>query len=328
MSNEVTVCAIVVTFNRKLLLLDCLDSLRRQTKSINAICIIDNFSDDGTPEILFKNGYIDTIVLDIITEPVEINFFCKDYRTGEIIKVHYVRMNENTGGAGGFHAGVKRAYEKGYDWFWLMDDDGKPDGECLNNLYKYNFDYYFIAPLVINCNNHDELSFGLYEEKQKKIIKKMSDIDSLGNQDFIEGVANPFNGVLLSKKIVKNIGFPMKEFFIWGDETEYMLRVIKNNYQVITVISAIHFHPEQKKIIYKNKFGFGSVFYHSDPNRFYIFIRNYSFIDWNYQKTEWIKSFLKYSFYFIITKKMSLNNYLNYLKALSDGLNKNFRNKI
>lgn len=32
-------------------------------------------------------------------------------------------MEENTGGAGGFSAGVERAFELGAEWFWVMDDD-------------------------------------------------------------------------------------------------------------------------------------------------------------------------------------------------------------
>ncbi|MEM1988368.1 MAG: glycosyltransferase [Candidatus Woesearchaeota archaeon] len=52
-----TGCAIVVTFNRKDLLLKCLESLRNQTKSLDAIYIIDNASIDGTPELLKEDEY-------------------------------------------------------------------------------------------------------------------------------------------------------------------------------------------------------------------------------------------------------------------------------
>ena len=46
MQDKGTVCAIVVTFNRKELLIDCLDSLREQTRPLDAIYIIDNASTD------------------------------------------------------------------------------------------------------------------------------------------------------------------------------------------------------------------------------------------------------------------------------------------
>ena len=64
-----TVCAVVVTYNRKNLLLECLEALLKQTRPIDAMYIIDNFSSDGTPETLKENGYITNLPPDDISEP-------------------------------------------------------------------------------------------------------------------------------------------------------------------------------------------------------------------------------------------------------------------
>jgi GT2 family glycosyltransferase len=53
-----TVAAVVVTYNRKELLIECLEALRNQTHKPDAIFIIDNKSDDGTPELLLEKNYI------------------------------------------------------------------------------------------------------------------------------------------------------------------------------------------------------------------------------------------------------------------------------
>src|SRR5207244_3776235 len=37
--------------------------------------------------------------------------------------VDLLALEENVGGAGGFHAGMRTAGEAGADWLWLMDDD-------------------------------------------------------------------------------------------------------------------------------------------------------------------------------------------------------------
>ncbi|MGC9001313.1 MAG: hypothetical protein ACP5J2_10155, partial [Caldisericum sp.] len=66
-----------------------------------------------------------------LSEPWEKEFEIKNLTDGNPIRLHYVRMHENTGGAGGFHEGVKRAYERGYDWLWLMDDNTIPTNEVL-----------------------------------------------------------------------------------------------------------------------------------------------------------------------------------------------------
>ncbi len=39
-----TVCAVVVTYNRKELLIECLNALCKQTRPIDAVYVIDNFS--------------------------------------------------------------------------------------------------------------------------------------------------------------------------------------------------------------------------------------------------------------------------------------------
>ena len=97
------VCAIVVTYNRK----ECLKKqiyniLEKQEFTPDAYYIIDNNSVDGTNEL--------------------IDSFC-EYSTN--CKIIYVQLKENIGGAGGFYTGLKKAYEDGYDWYILMDDEIK-----------------------------------------------------------------------------------------------------------------------------------------------------------------------------------------------------------
>ena len=67
-----TVCAVVVTYNRKNLLLECLEAIRKQTRPVDAIYIIDNASTDGTPEVLKENGYILELPPFNLSEPYEI----------------------------------------------------------------------------------------------------------------------------------------------------------------------------------------------------------------------------------------------------------------
>ena len=54
--NRDSVCAVVVTYNRKELLIECLKALKNQSRHLNAIYIVDNASTDGTPELLVENG--------------------------------------------------------------------------------------------------------------------------------------------------------------------------------------------------------------------------------------------------------------------------------
>jgi len=49
-----------------------------------------------------------------------------------------VRKFENDGGAGGFYEGMKQAYEPGFNWIWIMDDDCIPTETALEELNKHS----------------------------------------------------------------------------------------------------------------------------------------------------------------------------------------------
>ena len=130
-----SVLAVVVTYNRKNLLLECLSGLARQSRPIDGLVLVDNASNDGTPALLFEQGLIDRL-------PEDLSPAIQEFRTRpkllDGLPTLVLRMNENTGGSGGFHEGLKRAYLEGADWIWLMDDDIEPDARCLEGLLSFS----------------------------------------------------------------------------------------------------------------------------------------------------------------------------------------------
>src|SRR5947209_6364655 len=103
------VCAVVVTFNRKALLPNCLNSLLSQTRLPDAIVVIDNASTDGTRDLLDK----------------------------DFPNLERVNLPRNTGGAGGFKAGMHWALTRDFDWIWVMDDDIEMKPDCLENMLSF-----------------------------------------------------------------------------------------------------------------------------------------------------------------------------------------------
>jgi GT2 family glycosyltransferase len=203
-----TVAAVVVTFNRKQLLMECLNALLNQTYELDSVIIIDNNSTDGTYELLKERGYIDNEIID------------------------YVRLNENTGGAGGFHEGIKRGYEKGYDWLWIMDDDVKPDKECLNILMKYKEKGKVLIPLrlssTLDIREFPAIKYDLSNPFLKQ-VRRLSVYTKYNNYlempEILEVEDFSFEGPLINREVIKKIGYPKSELFISGDDTEYALRI-------------------------------------------------------------------------------------------------------
>ena len=212
---------VVVTCNRKELLLHNLSQLLSQSMELNKIYIIDNASTDGTYEYLRE----------------------KDMLKHRIIE--YVRLDENSGGAGGFYEGVKRSFEAGYDYVWLMDDDGSPYNKDTFQIimekakeFKQKGKELFVLNSLVVCEE-EALSFGLGEgiiNTRKEAIDKAKD-------GVIYSTLNPFNGTLITRELIAAAGYPNKEFFIKGDDADYMLRCKAAKATLATVVDSIYFHP-------------------------------------------------------------------------------------
>ena len=96
---------VVVTYNRKQLLYECLSALLKQSYPIDEIFLIDNASTDGTQSFLEEKGIIHN--KEIINEKA---FQYLSYNN--LTKVNYIILNRNIGGAGGFNEGLQRAIKK------------------------------------------------------------------------------------------------------------------------------------------------------------------------------------------------------------------------
>lgn len=216
--NTYSIACVIVTFNRKALLNRCLHAVSRQTYQPTTVFIIDNASSDGTPEAVAQWGYYDQKVNGI------------DFR--------YHRCPTNGGGAAGFYTGLKLAFEaiNNYDGFWVMDDDGEPDKECLEKLVPFLCERDYIAPVVLSDEDRKSCSF-MPGEDYDSFCRRADD------KGVVEGWASPFNGILYSRRLVAKIGYPKKEMFIWGDEINYQLRAERAGFHRMTVVKAIHYHP-------------------------------------------------------------------------------------
>ena len=188
--------AIVVTYNRKELLKECINELKKQTEKVDII-VIDNMSTDGTAEML--KPLIDT----------------------KTIIYHSTR--KNIGGAGGFYEGIKLAYKLGYKYFWLMDDDCIPKNNSLKQLKladkKLDGNYGFICSKVLWTNG----DICLMNIPKLSLSTKVSDF----NTSMVSIRMGTFVSFITKRSVVERVGLPIKEFFIWGDDIEYSQRISK-----------------------------------------------------------------------------------------------------
>jgi rhamnopyranosyl-N-acetylglucosaminyl-diphospho-decaprenol beta-1,3/1,4-galactofuranosyltransferase len=193
MFAQPSVAAVVVTFNRKALLAECLDALLGQSRPVDRIFIVDQVSTDGTDEMLRERGYLD--------RP----------------SVEYRRSEKNTGGAGGFQRGVELAYTAGFDWIWLMDDDAIAESNALQKMMPHLSD-----PKVCAVANAKLRVNGTLDDGHFTFAKDSPTETGVEYLNF-----SSFVGLMVSSQAVKTIGFPKAEFFLQGDDTEYCIRLCK-----------------------------------------------------------------------------------------------------
>lgn len=307
--------AIIVTFNRHEMLARCLEYVMKQSYRVDSIYIIDNASSDFTFDYLTERNLIKKNYL-------ECNKIL-DVSLSSDLNLYYYRLTTNMGGAGGFYQGLKIAHESGrYDAFWMMDDDGYPSEECLKRQLPYLSKYDYVMPVSINIDNHKKLSWATRKQNGEKTTVYEELLNDWGG---IMPFIFPFNGSLLSKKIVDEVGYINPKLFIWGDDYEHYYRCLKAGFTPITVLDAEFYHPENKAPTVPAFFGKVDVPYVDSELRFVCLIRNWAFINKsNKRYVALIKTFAAYTWLFIITQKLNIKKYKLFLDSYFDGLMNKF----
>ena len=196
--------AVVVTYNRKELLRECLDMILAQTCPVDKLILIDNASTDGTGQMLTEGGYLDNPVFD------------------------YRLMENNLGGAGGFYEGLRIAGELGADWVWIMDDDTIPQEDSLAAIMSKTGQYPnagFFASCVMGPDG-EPMNIPVIDKH--KADNGYEDWYMPMKDGMVKIQTATFVSLLINGKAIKKCGLPCKDFFIWGDDTEYTLRLTRH----------------------------------------------------------------------------------------------------
>jgi rhamnopyranosyl-N-acetylglucosaminyl-diphospho-decaprenol beta-1,3/1,4-galactofuranosyltransferase len=234
------VIAVVVTYNRKTLLSECITALRNQTRKPEAILVVNNGSTDDTEMWLLSQQDIFSIT------------------------------QKNVGSGGGFNIAINWAYKHGYTWIWCMGDDGYPKQDALEKILEPDMNMLCLRNCAV-VNKEDKKTF-VWNTKQ---YATLDDVDC----KIISGIGHPFNGTMLNRNIVERVGLPKPKLFLWGDETEYFWRIVKgNNIPVCTIMDSIHYHPAAG-FSFKNDWNYYTTWkiYFYIRNRFHIYKSRYNY---------------------------------------------------
>lgn len=230
------VIAVVVTYNRLVLLCEALAALEVQSRRPDAVLVVDNASIDGTADAV-RAGF-PGVQLYVLTR--------------------------NTGGAGGFAFGLARALGEGADLIWLMDDDTVPQPGALAALLDARGRYpgrrpTLLASKVIWTDGRDH---PMNTPRAKPLARRV-ERDAAGAVQCVAIRSASFVSVLVGSDACRERGLPLADYFLWNDDFEFTTRLLRGNVGLLCPASLV---------VHKTRtFGSSDV----DPgSRFFYEVRN------------------------------------------------------
>jgi len=235
--SEVSVVAVVVTWNRRELLQECLAALAAQSHRLAQVVVVDNASTDGTGEVLQR----------------------------EHAGLDLVSLSDNIGGAGGFAAGIERALTHEPELVWLLDDDTVPTETAAEKLVAAWASYpgeqrpRLLASRVVWTDGRDH-PMNTPRTKPGASRDELAAAASIG---CVPVRSASFVSIMCDASVVRERGLPVADYFLWNDDFEYSTRLVRGG---------VGLSVPDSLVVHKTK-TFGST--DADPGeRFFFEVRN------------------------------------------------------
>ena len=204
--------AVVVTRDRRELLLRCLAALDTQNRRPDRVVVVDNASQDGS------SAAVRTAFPDI----------------------DLVRLEQNTGGAGGFAYGLAAALAAGTDCVWALDDDTIPRPGALAALLGARKRYPSGVPSVV-------ASRVLWTDNRAHPMNTPRTKPACGPRERAAASAvgclpirsASFVSVLLDAGRCREVGLPIADYFLWNDDFEYTTRLLRGGRGLLCPASVV-----------------------------------------------------------------------------------------
>jgi rhamnopyranosyl-N-acetylglucosaminyl-diphospho-decaprenol beta-1,3/1,4-galactofuranosyltransferase len=230
------VTAVVVTYNRRELLLEALAAVHAQSHAPDAVIVVDNASADGTAAAV----------------------------RARYPGARLAELKHNTGGAGGFAYGLALALADGADLVWLMDDDTVPEPDALRAMLGARAGHPGAPPALIASrvlwtdgrpHPMNTPRVKPFATRAERLAAAASGCQPIRSASFVS--------ILVDAVEVRRRGLPRADYFLWNDDFEFTARLLRGNSGLLCPASVV---------VHKTR-TFGST--DADPGpRFFYEVRN------------------------------------------------------
>jgi GT2 family glycosyltransferase len=185
-------------------------------------------------------------------------------------RITYLRPGKNLGGAGGFALGMRAAYEHGFVWLWVMDDDVVPLPGALAALLAHGSTARCVYPAKLHA---DGRLFAFEGRISRRTLWRTHVHTMQSASGEIEVNSGNFEGAFIHREVIDKIGLPEAGFFLTWDDTLYGMRAAEyfRCIYITTVCMQKQLDKERIKL-------FGKSLLSSTILTRYYFFRNYCFV--------------------------------------------------
>lgn len=198
-----SVCALILTYNRVTLLAACLAAIEAQSRRCDRVIVVDNGSSDGTADFLRSHAP----------------------------RVEVVSIAQNCGAAGGFNRALAAGHATGADLLWLMDDDVIPEPSALAELIAARdvLEARGVHPpfLASVAHSPDGSMTNVPDLDGRRRVRGYPQWPELLERGLVPIRRGTFVSALFPRETVARYGLPLAEMYMWGEDTEYTLRITR-----------------------------------------------------------------------------------------------------
>ena len=216
--KNLKVFAIILNFNHASETIECIESLSKQTYSNLQILVVDNGSEDGSPQII----------------------------AAKFPSVTQINLPENLGFSRGINAGISHALTSGADYLFIINNDTILDSSCIETLVSSTKENTgILAPIIYYRSQPDKIwSIGgklspltLDMHTHTTIQWTQVDLPESLDQDFVTGC-----GMFIPRKTFDEIGFFDEKYFLYYEDIDFCHSVRSAGFKIVAIKQAKMWH--------------------------------------------------------------------------------------
>lgn len=211
---------ILVNYNGEKYNNECIDSILESTYENYEIIVVDNDSKDNSVKIL-EERYSDKITL--------------------------FKNKHNSGFSEANNIGIEIAKNKKCDYILLLNNDTVIMPDCIEVMLKSSID---------NCNSVVSPKIYYYDDKEliwsagakmlwKKGLAAQTGINKKDNGEYNKRINVEFATgccLLIPMEVINKVGFLSTDYFLYYEDTDYCVRIIKEGFNIIYEPEAVLYH--------------------------------------------------------------------------------------